>query len=55
MCIRDSFRTWNVLARPVTPIHPVRASYAEEIAALQDWLARRAAWMDQALSAPPAA
>ncbi len=50
-----NFRTWNVLAQPVSPLHPPRASYAEEIAALQDWLARRVAWMDQALARQPGA
>jgi len=46
-----NFRTWNVLARPVNSLHPARASYAEEITALQDWLTLRVAWMDQALAA----
>jgi hypothetical protein len=46
-----NFRRWPVLGQPVLPVHPVRASYAEEVAALQDWLGRRAAWLDQTLAA----
>jgi hypothetical protein len=47
-----NFRRWPVLRTPVLAVHPPRASHAEELAALRDWLTRRAAWLDATMVPP---
>jgi hypothetical protein len=46
---RRNFNRWRTLGRAVFPNQPVHDSHAAAVAALKDWLARRAAWMDGAL------
>jgi CotH kinase protein/VTC domain len=46
---RSNFARWPTLGRAVFRNQPVHGSHAEAVAALKDWLARRAAWMDAAL------
>jgi hypothetical protein len=40
---------WRVLGRAVFASQPVHASHASAVAALKDWIVRRAAWMDGAV------
>jgi hypothetical protein len=46
---RRNFARWPTLDRPVFRNQAVHGSHAAAVAALSDWLARRAAWMDGAL------
>jgi len=46
---RRNFAQWRTLDRPVFRNQTVHGSHAAAVAALSDWLARRAAWMDGAL------
>ena len=46
---RRNFARWDVLGRAVFPGQPVQASHAAAVAALKDWIVRRAAWMDGAV------
>jgi hypothetical protein len=47
---RRNFARWDILEAPVFRNQPVHGSHAAAVAALKDWLARRAAWMDGALA-----
>jgi hypothetical protein len=47
---RRNYKRWRTLGRPVFPNQPVHGSHAAAVAALKDWLVRRAAWMDGALA-----
>jgi hypothetical protein len=47
---RRNFSHWRTLDRPVFRNQPVHGSHPVAVAALKDWIARRAAWMDQALA-----
>jgi hypothetical protein len=47
---RRNFARWRTLDRPVFRNQPVHGSQPAAVAALKDWIARRAAWMDQALA-----
>jgi hypothetical protein len=44
-----NFARWDVLGRAVFAGQPVHGSHAAAVAALKDWVVRRAAWMDGAL------
>jgi hypothetical protein len=44
-----NFKRWRTLALPVFRNQPVHGSHPAAVAALKDWLIRRAAWMDAAL------
>jgi hypothetical protein len=44
-----NFTRWRTLDRPVFRNQPVHGSHDAAVAALKDWLVRRAAWMDAAL------
>jgi CotH kinase protein len=46
---RRNFERWPTLGRAVFRNQPVQSSYPAAVAALEDWLVRRAAWMDGAL------
>lgn len=46
---RRNFSRWDTLERPVFRNQPVHGSHAAAVAALEDWLVRRAAWLDSAL------
>jgi hypothetical protein len=46
---RRNFTRWRTLDRPVFRNQPVHGSHAAAVAALKDWIIRRAAWMDSAL------
>jgi hypothetical protein len=46
---RRNFARWRTLERPMFRNQPVHGSHAAAVAALKDWLMRRAAWMDGAL------
>jgi hypothetical protein len=47
-----NFARWRILGQPVFRNQPVPGSHAASVAALKDWIARRAAWMDQELALP---
>jgi hypothetical protein len=47
---RRNFNRWRTLDAPVFRNQPVHGSHAAAVAALKDWLARRAAWIDGALA-----
>ncbi|MCU0347564.1 MAG: CotH kinase family protein [Saprospiraceae bacterium] len=50
----ENFTVWNILGTYVWPNpEPLPQTYAEEISALQAWVAERAAWMDANLSCSP--
>jgi CotH kinase protein len=46
---RRNFDRWPTLGRAVFRNQPVQSSHATAVAALEDWLERRAAWIDGAL------
>ena len=46
---RRNFERWPTLGRAVFRNQPAQPSHATAVAALKDWLARRAAWLDGAL------
>lgn len=46
---RRNFTRWQTLDRPVFRNQAVHGSHRAAVAALEDWIARRAAWMDGAL------
>jgi hypothetical protein len=46
---RRNFARWPTLDRPTFADQPVHGSYPAAVAALKDWIARRAAWIDTAL------
>lgn len=46
---RRNFARWRTLGRPLFANQPVHGSHAAAVAALKDWLERRAAWLDGAL------
>jgi hypothetical protein len=48
---RRNFHRWQTLGRPVFRNQPVHLSHPAAVAALKDWIARRAAWIDSALGA----
>jgi hypothetical protein len=50
---RRNFARWRTVNRPVFRNQPVHGSHPAAVAALKDWIARRAAWIDHQL-APPA-
>jgi hypothetical protein len=45
-----NFARWPVLGRAVFPGQPPQGSHAAAVAALKDWIVRRAAWMDGAFA-----
>ena len=45
-----NFARWQTLDAPVFRNQPVHGSHSAAVAALKDWLARRAAWLDEALA-----
>jgi hypothetical protein len=47
-----NFARWPTLGAPVFRNQPAHASHAAAVAALKDWLVRRAAWIDGALTPP---
>jgi hypothetical protein len=47
---RRNFARWRTLTAPGFADQPVHGSHPAAVAALKDWLARRAAWLDQALA-----
>ena len=46
---RRNFARWPTLDRAVFANQPVHGSHAAAVAALKDWIARRAAWLDGAV------
>lgn len=48
---RRNFARWPILDEPLFRNQPVTGSHPAAVAALKDWLTRRAAWMDAALGA----
>jgi CotH kinase protein len=46
---RRNFARWDTLGRPLFRNQLVHGSHAAAVAALKDWLVRRAAWLDTAL------
>ena len=46
---RRNFARWPVLGRAVFTSQPVQGSHAAAVAALEDWIVRRATWIDGAI------
>jgi hypothetical protein len=51
---RRNFARWRTLGRPVFRNQPVPGTHAAAVTALKDWIARRAAWIDQQTGFGPA-
>lgn len=50
-----NFQRWDVLNTPISPSPLALGSYEAEVSHLRDWLAQRAAWMDEQLLPSPVA